>query len=73
MEFEQVIVFASDYKLSDSESIYNHYVAVTRAKSKLIIVDVGTYNDNIYSSNLAEIFAISNVKIEDVATVVNIR
>lgn len=73
LEFEQVIVFASDYKLSDAESIYNHYVAVTRAKSKLIIVDVGTYNDNIYSSNLSEIFAISNVKIEDVATVVNIR
>lgn len=73
MEFEQVIVFASDYKLSDAESIYNHYVAVTRAKSKLIIVDVGTYNDNIFSSNLSEIFAISNVKIEDVATVVNIR
>ena len=38
LEFEQVIVFAEDYKLNDMPSIYNHYVAVTRAKSKLIII-----------------------------------
>ena len=40
LEFEQVIVFAEDYALSNIESIYNHYVAVTRARSKLIIVRI---------------------------------
>lgn len=38
LEFEQVIVFAEDYSLKDMPSIYNHYVAATRAKNKLIIV-----------------------------------
>ena len=38
LEFEQVIMFVSDYRLSSGQDIYNHYVAVTRAKSKLIMV-----------------------------------
>lgn len=37
LEFEQVIVFAEDYSLKDMPSIYNHYVAATRAKNKLIV------------------------------------
>lgn len=28
LEFDQVIIFAEDYTLSDEQSIYNHYVAV---------------------------------------------
>ena len=38
LELEQVIVFVEDYRLSDMASIYNHYVASTSAKTKLIIV-----------------------------------
>ena len=45
LEFEQVVIFAEDYDLSDKTKLYNHYVAVTRAKSKLIIV----YTDNVFS------------------------
>ncbi|OPJ62568.1 UvrD-helicase domain-containing protein [Clostridium oryzae] len=73
LEFEQVIVFASDYRLSDAESIYNHYVAVTRAKTKLIIINLGEYNDNIYHDRLESIFGDSQLRIEDVVTVVDRR
>ncbi len=38
LEFAQVIIFAEDYPLNDESSFYNHYVAVTRAKQRLIIV-----------------------------------
>lgn len=66
LEFEQVIVFAEDYRLSDISSLCNHYVAVTRAKSKLIIVKLSNYNANCFQSNLAKIFAKSDVRINDV-------
>lgn len=39
LEYDQVIIFASDYNLENKEDINNHYVAVTRAKSKLIIIN----------------------------------
>ena len=51
LEFEQVIVFAEDYRLSDMSSIYNHYVAVTRAKSKLIIVKLNNYQNIFLASD----------------------
>ena len=66
LEFEQVIVFAEDYRLSDMSSIYNHYVAVTRAKSKLIIVKLNNYNANCFHNNLKKIFSKSGHKIEDI-------
>ncbi len=68
LEFEQVIVFAEDYRLSDMASIYNHYVAVTRAKSKLIIVKLNDYNSNCFQANLANLFAESKLKISDVVS-----
>ena len=66
LEFEQVIVFAEDYRLSDMSSIYNHYVAVTRAKSKLIIVKLNNYNANCFHNNLKKIFSKSGHNIEDI-------
>ena len=66
LEFEQVIVFAEDYRLSDVSSLCNHYVAVTRAKSKLIIVKQNSYNANCFQVNLEKLFAKSGVKINDV-------
>lgn len=66
LEFDQVIVFAEDYRLSDMPSIYNHYVAVTRAKSKLIIVKLNNYNANCFQENLSKIFSKSDLNISDV-------
>ena len=65
LEFEQVIVFAEDYRLSDISSLCNHYVAVTRAKSKLIIVKLNNYNANCFQTNLSKIFAKHNLRISD--------
>lgn len=66
LEFEQVIIFAEDYRLSDMASIYNHYVAVTRAKSKLVIVKLSNYNANCFQGNLAQIFSESEIDVDDV-------
>lgn len=68
LEFEQVIVFAEDYRLSDMESIFNHYVAVTRAKSKLIIVKLNDYNSNCFQKNLTNLFSQSGLAISDVVS-----
>ncbi|MFR5877094.1 MAG: UvrD-helicase domain-containing protein [Eubacterium sp.] len=66
LEFEQVIVFAEDYHLSDVSGLCNHYVAVTRAKSKLIIVKLNNSDANCFQGNLVKIFAKSGVNINDV-------
>lgn len=66
LEFEQVIVFAEDYRLADMPSIYNHYLAATRAKSKLIIVKLNNYNASCFQNNLQKIFSESGHSIEDV-------
>lgn len=68
LEFEQVIAFAEDYRLSDMPSIYNHYVAVTRAKSKLIIVKLNNYNANCFQTNLTKIFSESGLNLNDIVS-----
>ena len=70
LEFDQVIVFADDYRLSDMQSIYNHYVAVTRAKTKLIIVKQYSYNANCFQTNIEKLFAESGLALSDVVTFV---
>lgn len=71
LEFEQVILFVTDYVLSDEQSIYNHYVAATRAKSKLIMVYMGENNDRRYAHNIKANLNKSNLKMRDVATIIN--
>ena len=72
LEFEQVILFVSDYRLSREEDIYNHYVAATRAKSKLILVYInGDGNARQFADNIKRILAKSGLKMKDIATVVN--
>lgn len=66
LEFEQVIVFAEDYRLADMPSVYNHYVSVTRAKNKLIIVKLNKYNANCFQTNLSRLFSESGLSISDV-------
>ena len=68
LEFDQVIVFAGDYRLSDMPSIYNHYVSVTRAKSKLIIVKFNEYNANCFQTNLTQLFYQKGLSISDVVS-----
>lgn len=68
LEFEQVIVFAEDYNLFDVSGLCNHYVAATRAKSKLIIVKLNNYKANIFQANLSKIFKKSNLDIGDLVT-----
>ena len=70
LEFEQVILFASDYTLYRDEDVYNHYVAVTRAKSKLILLCF--YNDqrsSTYVENIKKILAESNLRMQNIATI----
>ena len=67
-----LIMFVSDYRLSSEQDIYNHYVAATRAKSKLIMVYInGDWNAKQFAKNINRILAESNLKMSDVATVVN--
>lgn len=70
LEFDQVIVFAEDYRLSDMTSLYNHYVAVTRAKSKLIIVKINNkYNSNCFQQNLEKIFAKKGLELANLISI----
>ncbi|WP_034774032.1 UvrD-helicase domain-containing protein [Exiguobacterium antarcticum] len=39
LEFDQVVAFAGDYDLLNEESRNKHYVAITRAKNKMVIID----------------------------------
>ena len=72
LEFEQVVLFVSDYRLSSEEDVYNHYVASTRAKTKLILVYVnGDWNAGQFAKNINNILGKSGLKMKDVATIVN--
>lgn len=68
LEFDQVIVFAEDYRLSDMASVYNHYVAVTRAKTKLVIVKLSDYNANMFQKNIVALLSESNLKLSELVT-----
>ncbi len=66
LEFDQVVVFAEDYRLDKPDSVYNHYVAATRAKQKLIIVyDENNHNAKQFYTNLSNIVTKRNRKVED--------
>ena len=70
LEFDQVIIFAEDYRLGKASDVYNHYVAATRAKSKLIIVDTGTWQANAFSEGLEKIFNQSSLSISNLVTII---
>ena len=72
LEFDQVILFASDYRLSNDQEIYNHYVAATRAKSKLVLVYIhNDWNAQQFARNINSILALSNLKMNAIATIVD--
>lgn len=71
LEFDQVVLFVSDYRLSNEQDIYNHYVAATRAKNKLIMVYIcGDWGAEQFARNISKIMAESSLKMADVATIV---
>lgn len=61
LEFDQVVAFGREYNLYDVEKRNNHYVAVTRAKDKMVIID----NTIRYEEELKEIFVDQGVEDED--------
>ncbi len=74
LEFEQVILFLSDYKLSNEQEIYNHYVATTRAKTKLVMVYIADDEQSkIYARNIKKILSESSLEMKDVVTVLKCR
>lgn len=66
LEYEQVILFAADFDFTSPENRELHYVASTRAKSKLIIIANNDCNSNkfwTYLNNRAEIEGVELDKI----------
>lgn len=47
LEFDQVISFSKYYKIYIDQDLQNHYVCITRAKSKFIMISNNVYNDHI--------------------------
>ncbi|MGJ3954660.1 ATP-binding domain-containing protein, partial [Limosilactobacillus mucosae] len=74
LEYDQVIIFANDYDLDNENDVYNHYVAVTRAISKLIIIilkdDVQQHRGKQFCSKLNKRFSNQNVDLQDIMTIV---
>lgn len=69
LEFDQVIVFTEDFPLETTEQISHHYVAVTRAKEKLIIVNNPTNpKSKRYIQNLSLKF--HPIPLEDLVTII---
>lgn len=58
LEFDQVIIFASDYRVFQGDGLNEHYVATTRGKDKLIII----LDDEKYIYHLLDIKSKCNVK-----------
>ena len=70
LEFDQVLLFSQDYRLHDNSSIFNHYVASTRAKKKLVIIhDINEYNSKCFSNNITNIFRQKNIEVKDVVKI----
>lgn len=71
LEFDQVILFAEDYNLYYDDSVYNHYVAATRAKERLIIVYLGENKDQTFYKTLSDKAYATGKKTEDFITIIN--
>ncbi|MET3548346.1 ATP-dependent exoDNAse (exonuclease V) beta subunit [Paenibacillus favisporus] len=53
LEFDQVISFARYYNIHNNDDVQNHYVCVTRAKEKFIMmIDTTEYHDHVLSTAL---------------------
>lgn len=71
LQFEQVIINAADYPLNNIESMYNHYVASTRAKSKLIILlNTQNYNCKQFAININEKAKSINASVNEIFNII---
>lgn len=70
LQFDQVILFVEDYNLRDEVSFYNHYVATTRAKSKLIFISIKeNYGTRLFYQNIAKRLGQSGLTLEKLVTI----
>lgn len=65
LQFEQVIIFAEDFSLKSNDELSKHYVAVTRAKNKLIIVNTNNYRAEQFVEDISRIFDNYSLKIDN--------
>ncbi|WP_338596924.1 ATP-dependent helicase [Clostridium baratii] len=63
LEFEQVVIFSKNYDISRDRDSEEHYVATTRAKSKLVIL----LNNNWYLKKVQSICKDTGLILENIA------
>lgn len=72
LQFDQIILFVEDYNLRDEVSFYNHYVATTRAKSKLIFISIDEkYGTKQFYQNIAKRLEPSGLALEKLVTIIS--
>ena len=73
-EFQQVVIFAEDFNQADTspECLNLLYVAITRAKNKLIII-TPNFDNNFMTKVLKVRFEVKNIKGSDIFSVINIK
>lgn len=72
LQFDQVILFVEDYNLRDDVSFYNHYVATTRAKSKLIFISIkDKYGTKQFYQNIDKRLKQSGLTLERLVTTIS--
>ncbi|MCY7810697.1 ATP-dependent helicase [Bacillus spizizenii] len=62
LEFDQVMIFGSNYNVQSGSDLNEHYVAVTRGKEKLVVV-IDSHNYFTYLKNLVASLSLSLKKI----------
>jgi superfamily I DNA/RNA helicase len=70
LQFDQVIIFAEDFNLDVSENVYKYYVAVTRSKDQLIIINTSTSLARKNLNSLQKLLQTRGVSISELLTVV---
>lgn len=73
VEFDQVILFADDFDFDSPENRELHYVASTRAKSKLIIIAYNDWNSNKFWTYLKSRAEIEGVELDKIIKRVNLN
>ena len=72
LQFDQVIIFVEDYNLRDEISFYNHYVATTRAKSKLIFISIKeNYGTEMFYQNITKRLEKSGLTLGKLVTIIS--
>lgn len=73
LEYEQIILFADDFDFTSPENRELHYVASTRAKSKLIIIAYNDWNSYKFWTYLKSRAEIEGVELDKIIKRVNLN